>query len=666
MPNVSEGLTSSSVASSLSITRNPEAGSFQPQENGHAGQNAHSSKRHHGKAGFWALALGSMGVVYGDIGTSPLYAFREALTATGAAHGSVQREDVIGILSLILWTLVIIVTLKYVLILLRADNDGEGGTLSLMALAQRAIGKPTMIITALGIVGAALFYGDALITPAISVLSAVEGLKLVTNHFEPYVVPLTIVILIALFMMQSRGTAKVAVFFGPIMLVWFALMAIGGLTHIVDDLEVFLALNPFYAARFLLSNGIVSLITLGAVFLSVTGAEALYADLGHFGRKPIQTAWIGLVFPALGLNYMGQAALVLNDPTKLENPFFLLFPDWMLLPIVIIATLATVIASQAVISGAYSLTRQAIQLKLVPRLDVRHTSETQAGQIYMPQINYMILIGVLFLVLVFESSSRLATAYGVAVTGTMIVDATLAFVVIWKRWEWPIWASAFLIAPFFMIDIIFFGANLLKIFEGGYIPLTMAAILMMLIRIWVRGTKILFDKSRKDDIPILDLARSLEKKPPHIVQGTAVFLTADPQTTPASLLHSLKHYKVLHEKNVLLTVITAPQPRVPQSERVKMEQIDDRFLRVSLSFGFMEEPNVPKALALCRKMGWKFDIMSTSFFVSRRTLKRAAKSELSPWQDALFIALANNASDATDYFHIPTGLVVEIGAQIAV
>lgn len=631
-----------------------------PSESGHGSHNGHA------KVGFWSLVLGSMGVVYGDIGTSPLYAFREALAAAGEAHGGVQRSDVIGILSLILWTLMIIVTLKYVLILLRADNDGEGGTLSLMALAQRAIGKPTLVITSLGIFGAALFYGDALITPAISVLSAVEGLKLVTDRFEPYVVPLTIVILIVLFMVQSRGTAKVAVFFGPIMLVWFALMAFGGLNHIVDDLEVFTALNPVHAVRFLLSNGYAGLIALGAVFLSVTGAEALYADLGHFGRKPIQTAWIGLVFPALSLNYMGQAALVLKDPTKLENPFYLLFPEWMLLIVVIIATLATVIASQAVISGAYSLTRQAIQLKLVPRLHIRHTSETQAGQIYMPQVNYLILAGVLFLVLVFGSSSRLATAYGIAVTGTMIVDATLAFVVIWKRWDWPVWAAALLIAPFLMIDSIFFGANLLKLFEGGYIPLTMAALLITMIRIWVRGTKILFDKSRKDDIPMVDLARSLEKKPPHIVPGTAVFLTSDPQTTPASLLHSLKHYKVLHEKNVLLTVKTAPQPRVPQSERVKMEPIDDRFLRVSLSFGYMEEPNVPKALALCRKMGWKFDIMSTSFFVSRRNLKRAAKSEFSPWQDSIFIALANNASDATDYFHIPTGRVVEIGAQIAI
>ena len=657
MPNMSEGLSSSHGEAP-----NPAS----PHQTHSAHENGHGAHGGHAKAGFWTLALGSMGVVYGDIGTSPLYAFREALLAAGAAHGGVQREDVIGILSLILWTLTIIVTLKYVLILLRADNDGEGGTLSLMALAQRAMGKRTILITTLGVAGAALFYGDALITPAISVLSAIEGLKLVTDRFVPYVLPLTIVILIALFMVQSRGTAKVANFFGPVMLVWFGLLAFGGLIHIVDDLEVFYALNPYHAVHFLLSNGMIGLVALGAVFLSVTGAEALYADLGHFGRKPIQTAWIGLVFPALALNYLGQGALVLKAPENLENPFFLLFPDWMLFPVVVLAALATVIASQAVISGAYSLTRQAIQLKLVPRLEVRHTSETQAGQIYMPQINYMILGGVLLLVLLFESSSRLATAYGIAVTGTMIVDATLAFVVIWKRWQWPIWAAGILMTPFLAIDVIFFGANLLKLFEGGYIPLTMAAILMVTIRIWVRGTKILFDKSRKDDIPMADLARSLEKKPPHVVPGTAVFLTSDPQTTPASLLHSLKHYKVLHEKNVLLTVKTAPQPRVAASERVKMEPIDDRFLRVSLTFGYMEEPNVPKALALCRKMGWKFDIMSTSFFVSRRNLKRAAKSELSPWQDSIFIALANNASDATDYFHIPTGRVVEIGAQIAI
>jgi KUP system potassium uptake protein len=619
---------------------------------------------HH--AGFWTLAVGSIGVVYGDIGTSPLYAFREAVNAAGAAHGGMQRDDVIGIVSLILWTLMIIVTLKYVVLLLRADNDGEGGTLSLMALALKAMGKSTPFLFVLGVAGAALFYGDALITPAISVLSAIEGLNLVTTQFEPYVLPVTVAILIGLFWVQSHGTASMARWFGPVTVVWFIAMAIGGLEHIADEPEIFWALNPVNAVLFLIKNGEAGLVALGAVFLAVTGAEALYADLGHFGRKPIQYAWSFFVFPALALNYIGQGALVLAHPETISNPFFLLYPQWALLPIVILATIATVIASQAVITGAFSLTRQAIQLRLLPRLEIRHTSETQAGQIFMPQVNALLLFGVLVLVLLFGSSTRLATAYGIAVTGTMVVTACLTFVVVWKNWKWPVWMAACLMLPFLAIDLVFLGANLLKLFEGGYVPLLFATIMMVVMWTWVRGTSIVFAKTRKTDVPLTMLVNNLDKKPPHIVPGTAIFLTGDPETTPAALLHSLKHYKVLHEKDVVLTIVTSNSPRVPDAERIRMEPMGERFSKLSVTFGYMEEPNVPKALALCRKQGWKFDIMSTSFFVSRRAIKQATKSEMPVWQDKLFILLANNASDATEYFHIPTGRVVEIGTQVTV
>ncbi len=617
-------------------------------------------------ARFWTLFVGCIGVVYGDIGTSPLYALREALLAAGAAHGGAQRADVIGLLSLILWTLTIIVTLKYVVILLRADNDGEGGTLSLMALAQRALGRPSTPVFLLGVAGASLFFGDSMITPAISVLSAVEGLKLVTPAFDPYVLPITIGIIIGLFLVQKRGTAAVAAFFGPITVVWFILLAIGGLRHIADDMGVLAAINPLYAVDFLLKNGMLGLIALGAVFLAVTGAEALYADLGHFGRKPIQMAWIVLVFPSLALNYLGQGALVLANPAAIENPFFLLYPDWALIPVVVIATLATIIASQAVITGAFSLARQAIQLGLLPRLDVRHTSDEHAGQIFMPQINLMLLIGVLFLVVLFGSSSKLATAYGIAVTGTMVVTACLAFIVVWKRWKWPVWAAALLMTPFLVIDLIFLGANMVKLFEGGYVPLGIGAAFMISMWTWRRGSAILLAKTRRDDIPVLELISMLEKKPPQRVAGTAVFLTGAPETAPTALMHSLKHYKVLHEKNVILTIVNANKPRIGDDGRVQIQEIGDSFMRVAMTFGYMEEPNVPRALALCRKMGWKFDIMSTSFFLSRRTLKAARGGEMPAWQDNLFILLAHNATDASSYFQIPTGRVVEIGTQITV
>ena len=620
----------------------------------------------HPHSTFWALFVGSIGVVYGDIGTSPLYALREAVMAASGGHEGIERASVLGVLSLILWALMVIVTFKYVLVLLRADNEGEGGTLSLMALAQRSIGRQTKSIFLLGVCGAALFFGDAMITPAISVLSAVEGTKLIAPHLEAYVLPATLVIIFFLFHAQRRGTAKVAAWFGPIMLVWMIVMAVGGFIHIADDPQIFAAINPWLGIEFLMTHGGVGMLALGAVFLSVTGAEALYADLGHFGKKPIQRAWLTLVFPALALNYLGQGALLLSNPAALENPFFRLYPDDLLPPVVVLATMATIIASQAVITGAFSLTRQAIQLRLLPRLDIRHTSEAQEGQIYMPQVNKLLLVGVLFIVVLFGSSDKLATAYGIAVTGTMVVTACLAFIVAWKHWRWPLWAAAMLMAPFLAVDLVFFGANLIKILEGGYVPLMIAVAFMVSMWTWTRGTHILAEKMRRDDIALVDLVESLEKKSPHRVAGTAVFLTSHPQTAPVALLHSLKHYKVLHEKNVMLTVVTANVPRVPDEQRVRMEPISATFSLVSLTFGYMDEPNVPKALALCRKQGWRFDIMSTSFFVSRRAIRAGKQSEMPRWQENLFILLSNNATDASEYFYIPTGRVVEIGAQIVV
>ncbi|MGM4886521.1 potassium transporter Kup [Tardiphaga sp. 20_F10_N6_6] len=621
----------------------------------------------HSTASFGSLVMGSIGVVYGDIGTSPLYALREALVAAGGHKApGIDNEAILGVLSLILWALIIVVTLKYVVLLLRADNNGEGGPLALMALAQRAIGSSGPVVVMLGIIAAALFYGDAVITPALSVLSAIEGVKLVTTAFDPYVVPLTIVILVALFAVQSRGTAKVATFFGPIMCLWFIVIAVAAIPQIVKHPEVLAALNPVHAIYFMFHHGIIAFVTLGAVFLAVTGAEALYADLGHFGKKPIQLAWLFLVLPSLAINYFGQAALVMHDPTALENPFYLMFPDWALIPMVILAATATVIASQAVITGAYSLTQQAIQLGLLPRFEIRHTSESHSGQIYIPRVNMLLFIAVIVLVVLFKSSSSLASAYGISVTGTMVVTAMMGFVVIWRGWKWSPIAAAALIVPFLVIDVTFLTANLLKVFDGGWVPLVMGGVIILMMYTWRRGSRLLFEKSRKLEFPLADLVAMLEKRPPQRVSGTAVFLTSDPQSAPTALMHSLKHYKVLHEKNVILTIETAPTPRIDPSERVRMEEISATFSKVTLRFGFMESPNVPKSLAIARKTGWQFDIMSTSFFLSRRALKPAVHSGMPRWQDHLFIALSRTANDATDYFQIPTGRVVEVGTQVTI
>jgi KUP system potassium uptake protein len=644
-----------------------------------AGDDGHAHG--HKKASFAALALGALGVVYGDIGTSPLYALRETINAAVSgqlgAHGGhgaaivreVPRDIVIGVLSLILWSLVFVVTIKYVVILLRADNNGEGGTLSLVALAQRAVGKKGAAgrwVLGLGMVGAAMFYGDAVITPAISVLSAVEGLKLVTPAFEPYVVWIASAILIGLFAVQSTGTGRVAAFFGPIMMIWFATLAGLGIYHIQDDPGVFASINPWYGVKFFIDHPGVSLVVLGTVCLAVTGAEALYADMGHFGRGPIRGAWIFMVFPALWLNYLGQGALILHDPTTIDNPFYKLAPDFLILPLVILATVATIIASQAVITGAFSLTRQAIQLGILPRMEVKHTSETTHGQIYMPRVNWILLVVVLALVWSFRSSSGLANAYGISVFGAMTVDAILAFVVIWKGWRWSFWATAAMVLPFLAIDVAFLSANMLKLFHGGFVPVLLAVVLVTLMWTWIRGSAILFEKTRKADVPLGELLDMLAKSPPHRVKGTAVFLTGDPVVAPAAMLHNLKHNKVLHEKNVVLTVKSLDVPRCNDEDRVRLEPMRDGFWKATLSYGYMESPNIPKGLAILRKQGFKFDIMSTSFFLSRRSIKPSATSGMPVWQDHLFITMARSAADATNYFQIPTGRVVEVGTQVTV
>lgn len=634
---------------------------------------AHDEQAHDTKSlkHFLALMLGSIGVVYGDIGTSPLYAFREALRPV--SHDGVTQAEIIGIISLMIWTLTIIVTIKYVLFLLRADNDGEGGTLSLLAMLMKTAGGNRAILIIFGLIGAALFLGDAMITPALSVLSAVEGLKLVTPALDSAVLPIAIVILIALFAIQSQGTHLVARFFGPITAVWFLAMGAAGIAHISDDYSILNAFNPVYAVSFLITEGFVGIVVLGAVFLTVTGAEALYADLGHFGRRPIQWAWFVLVFPALTLNYLGQGAFVLKHPEAMENPFYLMFPEWALLPIVILATAATIIASQAVITGAFSLVRQAIHLGYLPRMQILFTSETNTGQIFLPAVNALLLVGVLALVLGFESSDALATAYGISVTGAMVVTTLMAFEFVRVRWRWPKLVALAALLPLLALELVFLGANLLKIHDGGYVPVMMAAGFTIIMWTWKRGTAILSDKTRRTDVPLQSFAASIEKSidgksahAPVSVPGTAIFLTADPEFAPAALMHNLKHNHVLHERNVILTIRTVNKPRVSAEHAFTVEKLSDRFTRIELRYGFMQSQNVSQALGYLRKSGFKFDIMSTSFYLGRRKLVPDAESGMPMWQDRLFIGLANTAIDPSDYFRLPANRVVELGSHVII
>ena len=609
-----------------------------------------------------AMALGSIGVVYGDIGTSPLYALKTAL-----AHGGEPTvEEVVGIVSLLIYALFFVVTIKYVLFLMRADNKGEGGTLSLMALAQKALGHRARTVFVLGVAGAALFSGDAIITPAISVLSAVEGLGVAEQGLAPYVLPITVTILIVLFSVQTFGTGKVAIFFGPIMVVFFSVLGILGLRHIFDAPIILTAFNPVNGFGFLFGHGAAGFVTLGLVFLAVTGAEALYADMGHFGRRPIQLAWLFFVLPALLLNYLGQGALVIHTPEAVKDPLFLMLPSWALIPFVILATAATVIASQAVITGAFSLIRQAVQLGLLPRMEIQHKSETTEGQIYVPRANRLMLIGVLLLVFLFKTSESLANAYGIAVTATMVVDTLLAFFVVWRLWRWPLLGTGTFIAFFLVIDLAFLSANMVKVLEGGWVPLVLASASMLLMWTWVRGTAFLSAKTHRDSIATRDLIRMLGKSKPTRVPGTAIFLTSDPDVAPSALMHNLKHNKVVHERVIVMSVKTADTPRVPLSQRYQLEKLSDDFTKIILNYGYMEHPRMPAALAHMRKAGLRFDIMTTSFFLGRRSLKASASSGMPVWQDNLYIMLSKQAASATDFFSIPSDRVVELGAQVAI
>ncbi|MGI0524949.1 potassium transporter Kup, partial [Rhizobium giardinii] len=589
--------------------------------------------------------MGAIGVVYGDIGTSPIYAFREALHASRQSVGGTVTE-VLGLLSLIVWALTIVVTVKYVGFVLKADNKGEGGTLSLMTLARNSLEGRSAWVLVLGIIGASLFVGDAIITPAISVLAAVEGLEVLAPQLANWVVPTTLCIIVALFFVQRFGTGRVASVFGPITALWFLALGVSGLVHIFEAPGVLVALNPYYGVRFLIDHSHIAIAVLGAVFLAVTGAEALYVDLGHFGRRPIVFAWFALVFPCLLLNYFGQGAFVLTHLASVEHPFFEMQPDWALLPMVVLATMATVIASQAVISGAFSLMSQAMHLNLLPRFTVLHTSETQAGQIFMPQVNFLLLVSVVLLVIGFKSSSALSAAYGIAVTGEMLVTSVLLIVVMRQIWRWRLMAALAVIIPIFIIDAGFLAANVAKFAQGGWVPTVVAIFIAFLMQTWISGRKLLSDRTKADDVPLNFLLENLTKKKPNTVPGTAIFLTSEVEGAPTALLHSLKHYKVLHEHNVILSVVTSSSPIVPDDEKIHFESFNPLFSRAVITFGYMETPNIPKALALARKLGWKFDIMSTSFFLSRRTIKPSVKGGMPLWQDRVFIALARNASNA--------------------
>jgi KUP system potassium uptake protein len=632
-----------------------------------AAADAHSPAQKTSLRGFLALALASTGVVYGDIGTSPLYAFRESIAHLKRANGQIASADVVGVISLMFWTLMAICTVKYVLVLLRFDNRGEGGTLSLTALVQRAGGRGARAIAIIGMLGAGLFFGDAMLTPAISVLSAVEGLKVihgVQGRLDSFIVPISLAVLVALFTFQRRGTGGVGRWFGPICLVWFATIAILGVAAIARAPQILLALNPLNGLAIFARHPVLSPAVLGSVFLTVTGAEALYADMGHFGRKPIQATWLALVFPCLTLNYLGQGALVLDNNALADNPFFHLAPGWFQLPLVLLATAATVIASQAVISGAFSLTQQAIQLGLLPRMTLTPTSEEHAGQIYAPQMNWILMLGVAALVLGFGSSDALADAYGISVVGAMITSSVLAVVAIHRLKKRPIWQASLIFSPFLLVEGAFLTANLLKVVHGGYVPLAIAGGLILVMWTWTRGLERVA-KAEESDLTIKDVIAMLAARPPMRARGTAVFLTTEPDKAPVSLMHNLKHNQVLHEQVVLLTVKVLRRPRVPDEERIEVHDLGPGFKSLVLYFGYMERPNVAAGLSLARAKGLKFDIMRTSFFVSRRTLLPRPAGGLSRLQDLLFVFLMRNAQRAADFFQIPPSRVVELGTQVA-
>jgi KUP system potassium uptake protein len=610
------------------------------------------------------LVIGAMGVVFGDIGTSPLYTLRQCFSGQ---HGlPLTQANILGILSVIFWALMIVVTLKYVTLIMRADNRGEGGIMALTALVSSGLTNPRARwwLVGMGIFGAAMFYGDGMITPAISVLSAVEGLEVVAPALMPYVVPVTMVILVVLFSIQRHGTARVGVFFGPVMCLWFLTLALLGAMQIARHPTVLLALSPTYAFEFLFGNPLAAFLSLGAVVLAVTGTEALYADMGHFGVRPIRRAWLWFVLPALAINYFGQGALLIHDSKVINNPFFLLAPDWALLPLVVLATCATVIASQAVISGAFSLTRQAIQMGYCPRLTITHTSNRQIGQIYVPFINWTLLTAVILLVAGFRTSSNLAAAYGIAVTLAMLIDSLLIYVVLTRLWHWNRVAALCIAIPLLLIDTAFLASNALKILDGGWFPIVIGALVFTLLTTWKRGRSILHARLAEETMPISVFVQSIAAAPPARVPGTAVFLTNTPGRVPHALLHNLKHNKVLHERVVLLTVKTREIPVVALSDRVHIEDLGANFEQIDAYFGFTEGQDVPELLGECARCGHPFDLMDTSFFVSRETLIPSATPGMALWRERLFVSMSKNATKASEYFNVPTNRVVELGAQI--
>jgi KUP system potassium uptake protein len=612
------------------------------------------------------LSLGALGIVYGDIGTSPLYSMRECFHGVHAVPPT--HANVLGVLSLIFWALVIIVTLKYHVYVLRADNNGEGGILALMALVRPVLRGRRMswLLLGLGLFGAALLYGDGMITPAISVLSAVEGLKVATPFFDHSIVPITIGILVGLFAIQRRGTGGIGAIFGPVMLVWFAIIALLGISWLVREPSVLVAVNPIHAFRFFARNGLQGFFVLGGVFLVATGGEALYADMGHFGELPIQIDWFSIVAPSLLLNYFGQGALLLHNPEASRNPFYHMAPDWALYPLVILATIATVIASQAVISGAFSLTRQAVQLGYLPRVTIIHTSSHEIGQIYIPGVNWILMLATIGLVLGFHSSDNLAAAYGVAVTATMIITTLLAFVVARRLWHWPLPVALLVTALFLAVDLAFFGANIIKVLDGGWFPLVVGIVVYTLMSTWQKGRQKIAAELSLGALPFVDFAASLRPGSPIRVPGAAIFMARDDSATPVALLHNLKHNKVLHEKVVLLTIHALEIPQVPAKERVKVEDLGKGFFRILARYGFMENPSVPEVLELARAQGLDLSPMTTTFFLSRETLLPGKQKGLAALREHLFAVMVRNAVRPTDYFRIPPNRVIELGMQVKV
>ncbi|GAB3403068.1 potassium transporter Kup [Massilia agilis] len=623
-----------------------------------------SSQKHNKLTG---LTLAAIGVVYGDIGTSPLYSLKTVFDPT---HGlALNQANLLGVVSLIFWGLTIIVSLKYVTLVLRADNHGEGGIMALMALALGAVTSRARLchtLLLIGVFGAALFYGDSVITPAISVLSAVEGLEVATPALKPYVVPLTVIILISLYAVQRHGTAGIGRWFGPIMLVWFATLAMMGLANIVRSPAILAALNPVHALHFFADNRVIAFIALGAVVLAFTGAEALYADMGHFGKKPIRLAWFGIAFPALALNYLGQGGLLLANPQAIENPFFQQLGSWSVIPLVVLSTIATVIASQATISGTFSMTKQAIALGFLPRMKIMHTSEHEIGQIYIPAVNWGQLIAVLLAVVGFGSSDNLAAAYGIAVTATMLATTVLTYFVIRYRWRLNLLLCFGATAFFLAIDAAFFSANVLKVLHGGWFPLLLGAILFTVMLTWKRGRQLVFENLQKHAIPLNAFLESLFIAPPARVPGTAVFLRSESDGVPHAMLHNLSHNKVLHERVVFLTAHTLDEPWVPDESRVEVVPLGHACYQVNVRFGFKDEPDIPRVLALCAAQGLPFETMQTSFFVARQTIISTPGAGMSPWREHIFVAMSRNARDAADYFHIPSNRVIELGTQVEI